>query len=124
MVNKVVLADRVLARYAASTRMAGSYQIPFAALAAAVDNWDPLAKDNGPTTKALDLLDKIEQMVKDDQDFLTSDKATGGNALNAKAPQQRIDNLREELHAAQRAAKNVGESYDAMNESFLRLGLK
>ena len=115
----MALADRVIAKF--ESRTAGKYNQPLSKLVEQIDLWGDLAKDGGPVTKALELLDKISKMVKDDQDFLSSEKANG---LNAEAPQQHIDELKDLLHKGQRAAKNIGNAYDALNESFLRLGLK
>jgi hypothetical protein len=112
--------DRIIARFQ-SSKTAGQYTPVLSKLVQQIDAWDELSKDFGPVTKALDLLVKISKMVKEDQDFLSSEKANG---LNADAPQQHIDELMDVLHKGQKAAKDINYAYDALNESFLRLGLK
>jgi len=116
----MALADRIIARFQ-SSKTAGQYNPVMSKLVQQIDAWNRLADDGGPVTKALDLLVKISKMVKDDQDFHSSEKANG---LNAEAPQQHIDELMDELHKGQKAAKNITYAYDALNESFLRMGLK
>ena len=113
-------ADRIIARFQ-SSKTAGMYNAKLSKLVVYIDKWDDFATDSGSARKALDLLDEIAKLVKSDQDFLSSEKANG---LNAEAPQQHIDELKDKLWAGQRAAKNIGNAYDALNESFLRLGLK
>lgn len=117
MVKPVALSpESVVARYKA----AGLYQKPFVKLVSFLNKWEALANDGGLTTKALEALDAIEKLVKEDKEGILS--ALPG--MDSDAPQQHIDELRNDLHKAQRAAKVVLDTYDAMNASFLRMGLK
>lgn len=111
-----MLADRVVAKF--ESRTAGKYNPVISRLVEQIDAWNDLAKDGGPVTKALEALDRLEAMVKADDDFQPE------HSLDRHAPQQRIDELKELLHKGQRAAKQIETCYDDLNDSFLRLGLK
>ena len=115
----MALADRVIARF--ETKTAGKYNPVVSKLVSQIDAWNDLAKDGGPVTKALEVLDKLEAMIKADDEWQSSEGAAG---LNKYTPQQRIDELRDALHKGQRAAKVINEGYDDLNDSFLRMGLK
>lgn len=108
-------------RYDHRTAASSHYGPLFHELVAEVDE---VAEALKKADHMVSVLHRLEDVVQKDTEFLSSEAAKGGYGLNAEAPKQHIESMRRDVEAFRRAAKQLVETYDQMNASFLRLGLK
>jgi len=110
------LVARVVARYQ-GVKVAGKYHSVMVDLVSRIDDLRDPDKIKQDRERVL----KLGEMISADEEWHASPAAQG---LAAHAVVQRTEDLAEALYELAFVTRRVQESYDDMNETFLRLGLK